>query len=315
MLVLRSQFLLLAILSMFSYCLGNTCIGADAIESIAQYDKVTKKKSKVKWAIVALTRPGKTDMQARNQALVEKLKPFASKHDVTVIFFSELVFPESFLPRMNQLFQGIADVKVINTADRGFNMRERYGYKYMCKFFSLDLYDYLKGYDYYMRCDTDCIIKNMQFDIFRWAEDNNLGYGFALRKLEAHGPTKQMLPVWVTKYSQRCSIQPSAVMDRPLSVCFNFYNNWHMGSVQFFNRPDVRHFLENVNASGHILNDRWGDSTIQAYAVRLFMNPKQIIQVPNFTYIHGSHNAMVTTIGDGSDVTVPQKLPNWKYSL
>jgi hypothetical protein len=28
-----------------------------------------------------------------------------------------------------------------------------------------------------------------------------------------------------------------------MRVCFNFYNNFHIGRVDFFVRPDVQHFL------------------------------------------------------------------------
>lgn len=63
-----------------------------------------------------------------------------------------------------------------------------------------------------------------------------------------------------------------------------------------------------------ILQHRWGDSTIQAYAVRIFMDPRDIVQVPNFTYIHGSHgDRIVSTFGDGSQTNVPQRLPNWVF--
>eukprot|EP01036_Dinobryon_divergens_P040607 gene40607-53707_t len=215
------------------------------------------------WAIVALVKFGKSDLQTRNRALVEKLRPFASKHNLTVIMFSESKLVGKLLPEWRKTFRGIADVRFVNTEDRGFNMKERYGYKYMCKFFSLDMYDYLRGYDYYMRCDSDCYLKTLQFDIFDYVESYRIEYGFAMRKLEAHGPTKQTLPMWTKKYIFKCGLQPTAIMDEPLDTCFNFYNNWHIGSVHFFNRPDVRHFLEAVNASGHILSHRWGDSTIQ----------------------------------------------------
>jgi len=297
----------------------NTCIGSDAyndmIEKNTKEDRelTLKNGRKTRWAIVALTRP-KSDVRTRNLGLVEKLRPYAHKHNITVIFFSELEIPSSMFSGWERTFDGVASVRFINTASRGFNLPERYGYKYMCKFFSLDMYDYLRDdYDYYMRCDTDCYLKTLSYDIFQWAIDNRVGYGFSMRKLEAHGPTKQTLPIWTAKYLQRCNLQPTAIMDKPLSVCFNFYNNWHIGKVSFFNRPDVRHFLEAVNASGHILSHRWGDSTIQAYAVRIFMHASNIVQVPNFAYTHGSHNAFVTTIGDGGGTTVPQRLPHWNY--
>ena len=34
----------------------------------------------------------------------------------------------------------------------------------MCKFFMLDIFEYLKPYKYYMRCDTDCFVNNFGHD-------------------------------------------------------------------------------------------------------------------------------------------------------
>jgi Glycolipid 2-alpha-mannosyltransferase len=301
----------------------NRCISADSAEAVIAEEDSTKMQTTgpqngVRWAIVALTRPGKTDVRTRNRALADKIRPYASRHNITVVYFSESSdFPSSAIDNWRQTFDGLADVKLVNTAALGFNLPERYGYKYMCKFFALDMFSLLRdlGFDYYMRCDTDCYIKTLQYDVFDWIEQNKVGYGYSMRKLEAHGPTKQTIPTWTQKYLQKCGgLEPTAVMDKPLSVCFNFYNNWHIGKVSFFNRPDVRHFLESVNESGHIQLNRWGDSTIQAYAVRLFMRPDRIRQIPNFTYVHGSHaNRLISTFGDGSMTEVPQRLPNWVY--
>jgi len=266
-----------------------------------------------RWAIVALAKSGKSNLEERNTALAAKLRPYANKHNITVLVFGEFPFSKSEVNSWRRAFASIAEVKTISTYSRGYNLKERFGYKYMCKFFSLDMYEYLEGYDYYMRCDTDCVVNTLNYDILEWTETNKVGYGFAMRKIEAHGPTKQLLPVWTQKYIRNCAIQPTGLMDEPLSTCFNFYNNWHIGSVSFFLRPDVQHFLRTVNDSGHILNDRWGDSTIQAYAVRLFMLPQSIRQVPNFEYYHGSHQRVVSTVGDGRKTNVPQKLKNWKY--
>jgi hypothetical protein len=298
----------------------NTCISHDSqelsrkIDTEAALPKANDGR-RIRWAIVALAKPGKSDLDTRNQAIAQRIKPYAKHHDITVIVFSEQQFPRHALESWRSTYEGVAKVEFINTARNGFNLPERFGYKYMCKFFSLDIYDHLKDrFDYYMRVDSDCYFKTMKYDIFRWAEESKVGYAFAMRKIEAHGPTKQTIPVWVSKYTQRCSIVASAPMDQPLSTCFNFYNNFHIGRVDFFNRPDVRHFLEAVNTSGHILSHRWGDSTIQAYAVRLFMRPEAIVQVPNFTYVHGSHGKQVSSFGDGSGTNVPQRLPNWKHS-
>lgn len=133
----------------------------------------------------------------------------------------------------------------------------------MCKFFAIDMYDYLQagGYDYYMRCDTDCYLNpTLRYDILAWAESRNVGYGFAMRKLEAHKPTAETLPKWCAEYMQECNIAQAstaiAMKETPLQLCFNFYNNWHIGKVAFFLRPDVQHFLRAANNSGGILQVR-----------------------------------------------------------
>lgn len=292
----------------------NKCSVYDPVDKSNQEKKANHKK---KWAIIALAKPRSPRTDDRNREIIKKIKPYSHLHDITILFFSELTFPSESLKNWEKDFKGIAKVRIINTSKHGFDSVERFGYKYMCKFFSLDVYQYLKNeYDYYIRCDTDCYYQELSYDIFQWAEDNNVGYGFALRKLEAHQPTKKTLPQWTAEYIKECSLEPSAPMDEPLSVCFNFYNNFHIGRVDFFLRPDVQHFLKAVNTSGHIQSHRWGDSTIQAYAVRLFMNPKEIIQLPNFSYIHGSHgDKLVSTFGDGHLSNVPQRLPNWKYTV
>ena len=304
---------------------ANTCISSAVQDTVTDFVRQSQRaellptRHLAKWAIVSLTRPDSRSrsIHTRNDQLATHLRPFAAKHDITAVFFSELPFSQLTQLIYRKAFKGVAAVQFVDTSIRGYHQPpalSRFGYKYMCKFFSLDMYDYLQGFDFYMRCDSDCYVKRLPYDVLQWAEDHGVQYGYALRKLETHGPTKQGLPVWTQKYLRRCAVQPRAPMDRALSVAFNFYNNWHLGRVGFFNRPDVRHFLEAVNASGHILRDRWGDSTIQAYAVRLFMDPAHIARVPNFTYVHGIYvfNRVSTFAGDASDV--PQQLPPWPPS-
>ena len=298
----------------------NICISSDSQEdSLRQSDLTKDKNRKVRWAIITLARPGRTDaeMKMRNENLIMKLKPYSHSHNITVIFFSELIFDDRVVADLEDDFKDVGSVRFIDTSANRYQGPESFGYKYMCKFFAVDVYEYLKNdYDYYMRCDTDCYLQELNYDILQWTVDNKVGYAFAMRKIEAHRETRVNLPFWTEKYMGKCDIRPTAVMDVPLSTCFNFYNNFHIGNVAFFTRPDVQHFLRAVNASGHILSSRWGDSTIQAYAVRLFMNPAAIVQIPEFSYIHGSHsNRLISTFGDGHLTSVPQRLPNWKHEV
>ena len=289
---------------------ANTCISADAQDHLVEDAKRPISASPA-WAIVALVNKN-TDISTRNQKLANALRPFAHQHNISVLMFSEHSHSSSTIEKWRQTFRDVGRVLAVDTSRNGFiGLPQKYGYKYMCKFFALDIYEYLRGYDYYIRMDHDSHIQKLNYDILHWAESNKVEYGFALRKLEAHGPTKQTLPLWSSKYLQNCDIQPRAVTDEEFNTCFNFYNNFHLGSVHFFLRPDVQHYLNAANASGYILSHRWGDSTIQAYAVRIFMDPARLFQVPDFVYVHQSHSAIVSTIGDGSESNVPQRLKNW----
>ena len=147
-----------------------------------------------------------------------------------MIFFSEVGLPR------NKELAGWKKFRYIDTSKNDFQSgNERFGNKYMCKFFAYDVYEYLKDeYDYYLRCDTDCYIKTLNYDIFQWTKDNNVEYGFAMRKLEAHKPTRDTLPIWTQKYITKSSIIPTALMDKELNICFNFHNSFHIGKVSFF---------------------------------------------------------------------------------
>ncbi len=68
-------------------------------------------------------------------------------------------------------------------------------------------------------------------------------------------------------------------------------------------------FLKATNESGRILSHRWGDSTIQAYAVRMFMDPPALLRIPNVTYVHGSHANMIVSSVEGVVTNLPQMLP------
>jgi hypothetical protein len=108
------------------YVTGNKCVPESSSGGIV----LPPVQSPAKWAIVALTKPGgKHDLTSRNKAIVRIMKPYASVHDVTALFFSEFPFPVNEVNAVTKAFKDVAQVKFVNTADRGFAGKERYGYK------------------------------------------------------------------------------------------------------------------------------------------------------------------------------------------
>ena len=51
---------------------------------------------------------------------------------------------------------------------------------------------------------------------------------------------------------------------------------------------------------------RWGDSTLQAMAVRLFMKPSAVRQIPNISYHHISHQNKMASSVPHAEVSIPQ---------
>lgn len=159
-LIICSALLLLSIFPSSAYELPVT-------GSVCQYNNANAKKEstakKPSWAIVMLAMRKKTaDIKVRNAKIVEKIAPFAKEHNVTVVVYSEETFGAKQFSEWESTFRGVARVESVNTASNGFegpnSGRKTFGYKYMCKFFSIDLFDHLSrgGYDYYMRVDSDC---------------------------------------------------------------------------------------------------------------------------------------------------------------
>lgn len=164
----------------------------------------------------------------------------------------------------------------------------RLGYKHMCRFFSVEIYPLLEEYQYYWRLDDDCFLHGeLNFDPFEKLADSDCLYGYVREKIEGHKLTRETLPEFSRKYLE--AVHPEKVNDVDVSA-LNYYNNFHVSSVAFWSRPEVVNFLGSVDESGGIYKYRWGDSTIQAIAVRMFSEPEQRMKFEEVRYEHRSHN-------------------------
>jgi hypothetical protein len=275
------------------------------------------KKELKSWAVLCLAMHT-GNYTERNNNLASMFGPYAASHNITFVFFGEHRFPDASVMGWKKSLSHVGSVVIIDTRKDGWgdprSKRMVYGYKYMCKFYSIDMYRYISEYDYYMRVDTDVTIQKMEYDLMAWVEDQNLEYAYGTRKIEAHEPTQRTLPVWIEKYVDTNSLT-LPIKHPSLHICWNFYNNFHIAKVSFFQRDDVRAFLAAVMASGGVLQHRWGDSTIEAYVVRLFMEPEKVKQIPNFRYYHGSHRVQVTTVpNEGSKRIAEPGKSGWTFN-
>jgi hypothetical protein len=216
------------------------------------------------------------------------LAPYARSHRISILFFSEDEFPVGNVQEWKQQFHEVGDVLLIDVSSKAYSMPPplpKYGYKWMCKFFTVDLYEYLLPYDYYLRLDSDNILISspspsshhhqhpsssassssasspssqpassqpaFSYDVLRYVEENEIEYGYVIRKYEPHQETQQSLPGFIESYIDKCHTKPT-IPAPPFDLLFNFYNNFHIGKVSFFLQPKVRHYLVSTNTSGNL---------------------------------------------------------------
>ena len=154
------------------------------------------------------------------------------------------------------------------------------GYKKMCRFWSKEIYNYVKEYEYIMRLDDDGIIDQpIDYDIFQFMKTHNYSYGYIRRKKDPHELTKKTFVPFCLNYFKK-----------DLKPMENFYNNFFITKTSFWENKDIQNFLNEVINQNGIVKYRWGDSNIQAVCIKNWLQKNQILCIKNIKYIHGSHN-------------------------
>jgi len=156
------------------------------------------------------------------------------------------------------------------------------GYKKMCYFYTHFLPNWLHehNFDFYLRLDDDVFLEDSPnpLDVVAWMQEQSLDYVYGRRKIDSHGETQRSLTAFCADWFAKRN------MVAPENIAYNYYNNFSVGRVAFWFRPSVQEFLRDTREG--IKRFRWGDSTLQAVALRAFGGERSVIPV---IYTHGSH--------------------------
>ena len=257
-------------------------------------------------AIVGLVR-GYADLAAyepliaRNAAIFETINKGRTTHYPLLIWHEGNISPEhqAHILANDQNH----DVRFIDISDRwslpfGLDsaaMQEHWtiGYRLMCKFNTVDIWDLTRSFDYVLRVDEDCILARIVVDPFQWMHDANLDCAFSWLVDDIHDLTNETLPPFVEAYLAVNGIRSESAW--PLTSCFP-YTNVMMGRGEFFRSPRVRHFLTQVIKQQNFYTKRWGDHIILGIPLNLYSSLQKVQPIKELIYSHDSHN--VTVIAD-----------------
>jgi alpha 1,2-mannosyltransferase len=179
-------------------------------------------------------------------------------------------------------------------------------YRMMCRWWLIHFPKYTKGYEYVMRLDDDSIIEEPIPDIFSWMNEKKLVYAsnfvhtdcgiccYGMKEFfNKMCPTqkehidKLFIPQEVPtksfqlfKFRSLLSITQSPEIQLNdkimLQMPIMYYNNFFMTRTDFWEKPEVKKIINEIDMNGSIFYFRWGDAPLQTLIVKLFAKENEV---------------------------------------
>ena len=240
-----------------------------------------------------------------------------TSHSYDHVIFYDTPFPEDIKEDINKIlptkFVSIWD----NPSPRLSDFCERnnctdgtIGYKGMCLFYAMEVFHYIKDYDYFMRLDDDSLVcTELELDSFI---EKDYTYGWAIEKQDFHKETWDTLPAAIRSYVTDNNIPIKCPLNKTKrgGICmWTWYNNFMFTKVDFWLSKEVKDFQNFIWEQRGIENYRWGDNPIMANALRMFCD-ENLIHKMKFAYFHASHKKGNFNINDNEfalDFTIKGK--------
>lgn len=160
------------------------------------------------------------------------------------------------------------------------------GYRHMCRFHTKLVYEHpiILKVTWYLRLDDDShIFRPIRYDIFKYMEHHSFTYGYIFITNDIT-ECVEGLRGNSTKYITENRIKATSLANWPELT--QVYNNFEISRVDFWRSEPVQKFIDFIDKSGHIYDQRWGDAPIHTTIVMTFLNLSQIHQFTDIYYQH-----------------------------
>lgn len=262
-----------------------------------------------KIAIVALTR-GYDDISSYQSLLIRNnhIREYLiskSKFEFDVILFHEgNITPEhqDHIREMSNLPLIFKDVRKCGNKQAFDNSRDvtnmelcpptelssqfTIGYKHMCHFWSIGLFDYLADYKYVIRMDEDVFLMDMDPRLLEVIVEQNIKFAMPWLCPILDDPNVIVgMDVLLDRFCKQHNITMPVEYKQICAPNTNFI----ILDLEYFRNNDiVQKFLTAVDKSHGIYSNRWGDAPI--WGVILFaLQDEPVFLCNQIEYYHGSH--------------------------
>lgn len=167
-------------------------------------------------------------------------------------------------------------------------------YHQMCRWNSGMFYKHpaLEKYRYYWRIEPKVqFFCNVDYDVFRYMEDNNKTYGFTINLYDAPQTIKTLWPEtrkflaanpsylsknnmweWIVDDQARPEHNKGA---NGYSTC-HFWSNFEIGDLDFFRGEKYESYFQHLDRAGGFFYERWGDAPVHSLGVGLFADAANV---------------------------------------
>lgn len=169
-------------------------------------------------------------------------------------------------------------------------------YRHMCRFESGFFWRHplLDDYDWYWRVEPSIDIHcDLNYDLFKYMEDNNKVYGFtiSIHEFRATIPT-----LWDTtkkfikenpQYLAENNFMDFISDDKgeTYNLC-HFWSNFEIANLNFWRGEAYRKYFDYLDQTGGFFYERWGDAPIHSIAAALFLPKDKIHYFDDVGYKH-----------------------------
>ncbi|KAG7661733.1 uncharacterized protein J8A68_004791 [[Candida] subhashii] len=242
---------------------------------------------------------------------------FNRKFHYDWVFFNDVPFSEEFIQMTSAVVSGKAFYEVIPKEHWSFpewinpdearasieKMKNKNGrtesYRHMCRFESGFFWQQpiMDKYDWYWRVEPNIeIYCDINYDVFKYMQDNNKVYGFTIAFHEFRNTiptlwksTQEFLdhhPEYIAEDNLQAFVSDNN--GKTYNTC-HFWTNFEIASLDFWRSQAYREYFDFLDHKGGFFWERWGDAPIHSIAASLFLQKDKIHFFEDIGYKHTAY--------------------------
>ncbi|CRK41104.1 hypothetical protein BN1723_005042, partial [Verticillium longisporum] len=188
--------------------------------------------------------------------------------------------------------------------ENGIQYADKVSYHSMCRWNSGMFYKHpaLANTRYYWRVEPKVhFFCDVDYDVFRYMQDNNKTYGFTINLYDAPKSIPSLWPETMKFLAQNPSYlhQNNALhwltdrLRRPehtkeangYSTC-HFWSNFEIGDMDFWRSKPYEDYFNHLDRAGGFFYERWGDAPVHSIALGLFEDASRLHWFRDIGYQH-----------------------------